>query len=136
MLARLRRRLDEAQVPVEVEKASAEALPFDDASFDTVVSTLVMCSVPDPVRAVAEIRRVLKSGGCYLFLEHGGSDDEGLARWQRRLDRAWTIVSAGCHLDRNITGYLSDAGLDLTFLETYEPRRAGPIKPFRLGAAS
>ena len=136
MLARLHRRVGESQVPVVVEEAVAEALPFDDASFDTVVTTLVMCSVPDPMRAMAEIRRVLKPGGSYLFLEHGGSDDDRLARWQRRLDRAWTIISAGCHLDRNITTHLGEAGLSLTSLETYEPRRSGPIKPFRLGVAS
>ncbi|MCJ7670696.1 MAG: class I SAM-dependent methyltransferase [Acidimicrobiia bacterium] len=136
MAARLRTRAATARVPVEIEEASAEALPFVDASFDTVVSTLVLCSVGHPERALAELRRVLKPGGRYLFIEHGGSDDEGLARWQRRLDPVWRRVAGGCHLSRNVVAMLPAAGFVVSDLETFEPRRTGPIKPFRMGVAA
>jgi ubiquinone/menaquinone biosynthesis C-methylase UbiE len=136
MAARLRMRAAAAHVPVVVEEASAEALPFPDASFDTVVSTLVLCSVTHPDRALAELRRVLKPGGRYLFIEHGGSDDAGLARWQRRLDPLWRRVAGGCHLSRNVVQMLPAAGFRVSDLETLEPRRTGPIKPFRMGVAA
>jgi len=136
MAARLRTRAATAPVPVVVEEASAEALPFPDASFDTVVSTLVLCSVTHPDRALAELRRVLKPGGRYLFIEHGGSDDAGLARWQRRLDPLWRRVAGGCHLSRNVVQMLPAAGFRVSDLETLEPRRTGPIKPFRMGVAA
>ena len=136
MAARLRARAATAPVPVVVEEASAEALPFADASFDTVVSTLVLCSVAHPDRALAEVRRVLKPTGRFLFIEHGGSDDDGLARWQRRLDPVWKRVAGGCHLSRNIVEMLPAAGFRVLDLETLEPRRTGPIKPFRMGVAT
>jgi ubiquinone/menaquinone biosynthesis C-methylase UbiE len=136
MAARLRVRAETATVPVVVEAASAEALPFPDATFDTVVSTLVLCSVPRPVPALAELRRVLKPGGKYLFIEHGGSDDERLARWQHRLDPLWKRIAGGCHLSRNVVELLPDAGFVVVELETIEPRRTGPIKPFRMGVAA
>jgi len=136
MAARLRTRAATAQVPVVIEEANAEALPFPDASFDTVVSTLVLCSVAHPDRALAEVRRVLKPTGRFLFIEHGGSDDDGLARWQRRLDPVWKRVAGGCHLSRNIVEMLPAAGFRVLDLETLEPRRTGPIKPFRMGVAT
>lgn len=136
MAARLRVRAHDAVVPVGVEEASAEALPFPNASFDTVVSTLVLCSVPNPQEALAELRRVLKPEGRYLFIEHGGSDDEGLARWQRRLEPVWKRIAGGCHLSRNVVQLLPDAGFRVIELELHEPRRIGPIKPFRMGVAA
>ena len=136
MVARLRVRAESAHVPVVVEEASAESLPFPDGSFDTVVSTLVLCSVSNPSRVLAELRRVLKADGRYLFIEHGGSDDAGLARWQHRLDPLWKRVAGGCHLSRNIVTMLADAGFRVVDLETHEPRRTGPIKPFRMGVAA
>ena len=136
MVRYLRAKLSTAAVPVEVEEASAEALPFPDDSFDTVVSTLVMCTVPDPAHALREVRRVLRPGGEYLFLEHGGSDDEGLARWQRRLDPVWKHLAGGCHLSRHVPRLIADAGFAITEIHSYEPRRTGPMKPFRLGVAA
>jgi ubiquinone/menaquinone biosynthesis C-methylase UbiE len=136
MVARLRARLSQAQVPMTVEEASAEALPFPDRSFDTVVSTLVMCTVPKPERALMEVRRVLKPGGRYLFLEHGGAEDEGLARWQRRLTPVWKRVAGGCRLNRNVEILASEAGFEISDLEVHTPRGSGPAKPFRLGVAA
>jgi ubiquinone/menaquinone biosynthesis C-methylase UbiE len=79
-----------------VVHAGAEDLPFADGTFDVVVSTMVMCTVPDPVAAVAEIRRVLRPGGRLLYLEHVRSDDPRLARWQDRLASPWRLFAAGC----------------------------------------
>lgn len=109
MATRLRRRLEASPPPVastRVVEADAGALPFEDASFDTVVGTLVLCSVPEPPRAVAELRRVLKPGGRFLYIEHV-RDREGTrrARWQDRLERPWGVVGAGCHPNRD-TGRL------------------------------
>jgi ubiquinone/menaquinone biosynthesis C-methylase UbiE len=96
------RRLEARGLPphASVVRAGAEALPFDDASFDTVVATLVLCTVPDLDRALDEIRRVLRPGGRLLFLEHVRADDPGLARWQRRLNPIQRRFACGCHLDR------------------------------------
>jgi ubiquinone/menaquinone biosynthesis C-methylase UbiE len=83
-----------------VVSAPAEALPFDDSSFDTVVSTLVLCTVHDPEAALAEVRRVLRPGGRLLFCEHVRSDAPRLARWQDRLADVWAAVADGCRCNR------------------------------------
>jgi SAM-dependent methyltransferase len=86
---------------VSVVQARAEELPFADDAFDTVVSTLVLCTVADPERALAEIRRVLRPGGRLLFLEHVRSDSPRLARWQERLAGPWAAFAEGCRCDRD-----------------------------------
>ena len=136
MAARLERKLSTAQVPVEVQSASALDLPFLDASFDTVVSTLVLCSVPDPALALAEVRRVLRPGGRFLYIEHGGSDHPKLARWQRRLEPVWKHLAGGCHLTRNVEQMLPAAGFSVVEQDVLEPKKTGPFKPFRVGAAA
>jgi ubiquinone/menaquinone biosynthesis C-methylase UbiE len=108
MAKRLRNTLGETTpvAPTEVVEASAEELPFDDTSFDTVVSTLTLCTVADPERAAAEARRVLRPDGRFLFLEHvRDADGTGRARWQDRLERPWGWVAGGCHPNRD-TGQL------------------------------
>jgi ubiquinone/menaquinone biosynthesis C-methylase UbiE len=111
MRRRLTGRLGEATVPVEVSDAGAEALPFPDASFDAVVFTLVLCTVGDPDRALAEARRVLRPGGTLVALEHVRGHGAH-ARWQSRLDPMWTRVMAGCHLDRDTASAVRSAGFD------------------------
>ena len=108
MAKRLRASLAEqpAAAPAEVVEAGAEDLTFEDASFDTVVSTLVLCTVPDPERAVAEAKRVLRPDGRFLFIEHvRDAEGTGRARWQDRLERPWGWVAGGCHPNRD-TGQL------------------------------
>lgn len=136
MLRHLRARAGQAQVPVSVEEARGEALPFPDHRFDTVVSTLVLCSVANPARVLAELRRVLRPGGHYLFLEHGGAHDPGLARWQRRLEPVWKRLAGGCHLTRDAEQLVAANGFSILELACHEPPRSGPIKPFRLGRAT
>jgi ubiquinone/menaquinone biosynthesis C-methylase UbiE len=139
MASRLRRRLEQeppAPATVEVVEAGAERLPFDDDSFDTVVSTLVLCTVPEPVRAAAEAARVLRPQGRMLFLEHvRGEDGSRLARWQDRLERPWGWVAAGCHPNRD-TAVVLEAALDAKVERSEMPRRAGPmVRPMIRGSA-
>ena len=103
----------DAAVEPEVIAAPGERLPFEDASFDTVVGTLVLCEPRDPDAVVAEVARVLKPGGRYLFLEHVRSDDPGLARSQDRWAPAWRTFSGGCNCNRGTLATIEDAGLDI-----------------------
>jgi ubiquinone/menaquinone biosynthesis C-methylase UbiE len=97
---------------------SAEALPLDDASVDTVVSTWTLCSVPDVARALGEARRVLKPDGNFLFVEHGLAPDASVRRWQHRLSPGWKRMAGGCHLNRPIQALVQQAGFHIAHLET------------------
>lgn len=104
--------------PVKVLPVSGEALPLADAEFDTVVCTWTLCSIPNPYRAVAELRRVLKPGGELLFIEHGRSDEPHIARWQSRVEPLWKVIGGGCHLTRRVDDLLQTAGFGLEQLTT------------------
>ena len=106
MASGLHRRVAALRPEASVVEASADALPFGDAHFDTVVSTLVLCTVPDTQAAVAEIRRVLRPGGRLLFIEHVLAESPRLARWQRRLAPAWRVFGDGCNCDRDTIALL------------------------------
>lgn len=136
LLERARRRAAEGGRSVEAVRARAEALPFDDASFDTVVSTLVLCSVRDQDKALAEVRRVLKPGGAFLFIEHVRADDPRSARWQDRLERPWRVVAMGCHPNRATLERIEAAGFELEELERGELPKSPPIvRPMITGRA-
>jgi ubiquinone/menaquinone biosynthesis C-methylase UbiE len=120
MARRARRRVREARMPLRLVHARGEELPFGDGMFDTAVVTLVLCSVDEPARALAELRRVVRPGGRLLFLEHVRSSEEGLARWQDRLDRAWGRVSGGCHPNRPTLDTIRTAGFEPLELETFD----------------
>lgn len=139
MASRLRERLTSAGTPVanaSVVEAPAENLPFDDGSFDTVVATLVFCTVDDPQRALAEARRVLVEDGRLLFLEHVRSDRPRLARWQDRLERPWGFFAAGCHPNRPTTELLPEAGFWIDSMERDKLPKAPPIaRPLIRGVA-
>jgi len=97
---------------VEVSDASALDLPFDDATFDTVVSTLVLCSVPNLHQTLGEVHRVLRPGGSFLFLEHvAAAHGTSRRRWQGRLEPAWKWVAGGCHLTRETEDAIARSGL-------------------------
>ncbi|MDO8378608.1 class I SAM-dependent methyltransferase [Phenylobacterium sp.] len=114
---------------VEVDKGTAEALPFESGSFDTVVCTFTLCSVHNPAAALAEARRVLKPGGRFLFCEHGLAPDADVAKWQRFWDPLWSRMAGGCHLTRPVASAIAAAGLKLQGVETMyvpgTPRIAG-----------
>ena len=126
--ARVSARIAQAPFPVERHRHRAEAgLPFDAARFDRAVMTWTLCSIAEPERALAEIRRVLKPEGRLLFIEHGLADDARLARWQRRVTPLWKRVSGGCHLDRAIDRLIESAGFRCEKLERFRHPHAPAI---------
>jgi SAM-dependent methyltransferase len=139
MARRLREQLHgdpPAPSKVEVIEAPAEDLPFDDGSFDTVVSTLVFCTVEDPRRALAEARRLLVEGGALLFVEHVRSRNPRLAWWQDRLERPWGFFAGGCHPNRPTEQTLADAGLWIERLDRDRlPAAPRIVKPLIRGRA-
>lgn len=109
--AHMAKRLRAKSGELPAVEASADALPFPDESFDTVVATLVFCSVPDVPAALREVRRVLVPGGSLLFLEHvRGQQGSKLERWQDRVNPSWRAIACGCNCNRDFLGYLSAAG--------------------------
>lgn len=118
LLRRASPRIGDALVPVSLVRAAGEHLPFADAIFDTAVATWTLCSIADPVAALIEIRRVLKPGGCLVFVEHGLSPEPGVARWQHGLTPCWRRIGGGCHLDRRIDDLIRAAGFRLDAIET------------------
>jgi ubiquinone/menaquinone biosynthesis C-methylase UbiE len=130
MRARLARRLAESpwHGRAELLDATAERLPLDDDAADAVVTTLVLCSVPDQAAALAEIRRVLRPGGTLALLEHVLADHKPRrAAWQHRLTPLWRRLADGCHLDRRTTDVLSAAGFDVSGLTRESMRKAAPV---------
>ncbi|MGH3335750.1 MAG: class I SAM-dependent methyltransferase [Nocardioides sp.] len=107
MANQLERRRSKSGRSARIVAAPAEALPFGDGSFDTVVSTLVLCTVADPEGALAEVRRVLRPGGRLLFCEHVRSDSARVARWQDRLADAWAGFADGCRCNRDTLATIS-----------------------------
>jgi ubiquinone/menaquinone biosynthesis C-methylase UbiE len=104
--------------PVELSEGRAEEIPLDDDAVDHVVMSWTLCSVADPLRVLSEVRRVLRSGGNLLFLEHGRAPEPRLQRWQDHLTPVWRRVAGGCHLNRPVAGLIERSGLRLTELET------------------
>ena len=117
-----------------VVPAAAEALPFEDAEFDTAVSTFVLCTVTDPERSIAELRRVLRPGGRLLFIEHVRGEDR-LARWQDRLNRPWRHVGNGCNANRDTLAALRDGGFAVEARGDVWHRMPRLIRPLVLGTA-
>lgn len=123
---RLRARAAAAGVPVEVAVGTAEAIPFPDASFDHVVSSLALCSVADLAAALAEIRRVLRPGGALHFLEHVRGEQR-LGHWQDRFTPLQRRIADGCHLNRDTAAAIEHAGLVLSELEHFEMPPGHPL---------
>src|ERR1700739_1125645 len=137
MVRQLARKLPGYRIPTRVLRAPAEQLPFEAGSFDCVVSTLVLCTVADPNEALAEVRRVLKSEGRFLFIEHVRSDDPKLGGWQDRLRRPWSWFGCGCQCNRRPGGHIRAAGFSLAELRQDKIPKAPPlVRPMIVGAAA
>ncbi len=120
MVKRARATWDEKQreTPCDIHTCGAEAVPLDDNSVDTAVVTFVLCTIPDWESSLQELRRVLKPGGRVLFSEHGLAPDEGVAKWQRRVEPVWKSLAGGCHLTRDTKAMLESSGFNVDKHET------------------
>ncbi len=110
-----------------VVSGNGEMLPFEEASFDTVVSTLVLCSVADPLASLREIWRVLKPGGVFIFIEHVASHDQKRLKWQRRWDPIWSRAAGGCHTCRDTESSILASGFRIENITHESMRKALPI---------
>jgi SAM-dependent methyltransferase len=136
MRARANQAAQAGQVAVEVIDGTAEDLPFPDATFDTVVASLVLCTVPHPARALAEAHRVLRRGGTLRFYEHVRAEDPRLARWQDRLERPWGWLAGGCHPNRDVVAAITAAGFQVLELDRFDFQIMPPlVRPHVLGVA-
>jgi len=136
-LSSLDERLARAAFPVERCTLRADAeLPFDTDRFDCVVTTWTLCSIPDPQRALAEMRRVLKSNGRYVFIEHGRAPSAGTARWQDRLNPLWRRIADGCNMNRPIDRLVEQGGFHLTGLERFRHEGPGVLAYMYRGVAT
>ena len=132
-----RKRIAAASVPIEFLLGASERLPFENGAFDTVVTTLVLCSVSDVARALAEVRRVLAPGGRYLVLEHGLADDAKIQKWQKRLNPLNRAMLGGCNLDRPTTELVTAAGFRFDSLREFYADGAPSFAAFTtVGAAA
>lgn len=111
--ARSKSRRDAAEFPIERIGLSGEDIPMESDTADTVVVTYSLCTIPDPVKALHEMRRILKPGGDILFCEHGRAPDTSVVKWQNRIDPLWSKIAGGCHSGRDIPDLISQAGLEI-----------------------
>lgn len=135
LLAMSRHAANQSSVPVTFIEASAEAIPLDDRSVDTVVTTWTLCSIPAALQALGEMRRVLKPSGHLLFVEHGLSPDANVRKWQDWLTPAWKRIGGGCHLNRPIHRLIEDAGFNIAELETDYIKGPNPMTYLYQGCA-
>jgi ubiquinone/menaquinone biosynthesis C-methylase UbiE len=136
MRVRLEKKLETLDRPAEVVGAGAEALPFPDASFDTAVATLVLCTIPDPEAALSEVARVLGPQGRLLFLEHVRAEDPKLAGWQDRLERPWGWFGRGCHPNRDTIATIERSALEVSNAARERmPKAPAIVQPVVVGEA-
>lgn len=112
-------RMAKSHIEVDCRVLGGEALPFDDESFDTVVCTWTLCSIPDAERALAHCHRMLRPGGKFIFVEHGLAGDSTVRKWQDRLNPFWGILGGGCHLNRDIKELILDSKFRFEKLENF-----------------
>ncbi len=113
------KRIESSPIRVEHLLLSSEKIPTDDATFDSVVSTFTLCTIPDVAQALREVKRVLKPDGRFFFVEHGRSSEPGVQRWQDRWDPMQGRLFGGCHVNRPIDELIADAGLRIEHLDTF-----------------
>ena len=130
-----RKRIARAPFPVELLPLSGEQLPAPDGSFDSVVCTFTLCTIPDPLAALRQMRRVLAPGGRFFFVEHGRSDEPKVQRWQDRLNGAQRWLFGGCNLNRPMDQLITEAGFELDSLERYYAKGPKPMAYLYRGIA-
>jgi ubiquinone/menaquinone biosynthesis C-methylase UbiE len=139
MGAQLRKQLADRHgdpLPAQLVVAPAEELPFPDDTFDTAVATLVLCTIPDPVAAIAELARLLRPGGRLLFIEHVRAEDLSSARWQDRLEKPWRFLADGCHCNRDTEANLRASSFKVEEIDhTKMPKAAPIVRPLIHGTA-
>jgi ubiquinone/menaquinone biosynthesis C-methylase UbiE len=135
LLAMASESMRRAAAPVELVEGSAESIPLDDKSIDTVVTTWTLCSIPDASRALLEMRRVLKPGGQLLFVEHGRAPEAGVQWWQDHLTPTWRRFSGGCHLNRAIGELIEGAGFRVERLDAGYMHGRNPMAFMYQGSA-
>jgi ubiquinone/menaquinone biosynthesis C-methylase UbiE len=118
MRARAAERVAASPIPLEFLDLPGEQIPLDAESADTVLVTYTLCTIPDVMKALGEMRRVMKPNARLIFCEHGEAPDENVKRWQRRLTPVWKAIGGGCHLNRPIPQLIRDAGFRVEGLET------------------
>jgi ubiquinone/menaquinone biosynthesis C-methylase UbiE len=129
---RVRARIDAVDFPVDRRALAADdGLPFADDVFDCVTVTWTLCTIPDPMAALYEMRRVARAGAPLLFIEHGRSDDDGIARWQDRLNPIQKFIGCGCNLNREVDRLIEQAGYKMEDLTRFDapkvPRTHGHL---------
>lgn len=129
MRARSAERRAASSIPLEFIDLPSEKIPLDANAADTILVTYTLCTIPDVMAALGEMRRVLKANGKMIFCEHGEAPDESVKRWQRRITPAWKVIGGGCHVGRPIPKLIQDAGFNVQDMETMylpgTPRFAG-----------
>lgn len=118
MWAIAQKNASEKHLDAEFIQAGAESVPLENNSADTVVITYTLCTIPDAMQGLSEVRRVLKPGGRLIFCEHGEAPDEDVRRWQKRMGPAWNFCGGGCHLDRPIPHLLESSGFHSDDIQT------------------
>jgi ubiquinone/menaquinone biosynthesis C-methylase UbiE len=130
------KRIQMSPITVEQKILSGEKLPMEDATFDSVVSTFTLCSIPNVAQALQEIYRVLKPGGQFFFVEHGLSREAGVQVWQNRLTPIQKVIADGCHLNRNMKQLVERQFDTLTVEEGYAENLPKPLAYFYQGVAT
>jgi ubiquinone/menaquinone biosynthesis C-methylase UbiE len=135
LLRMARKKARTVPFPVKFFARSGEAIPLDDHAVDSVVTTWTLCTIPDPLRALREMRRVLKPGGTLFFAEHGLAPEPSVRRWQRRLNPLWRKIGGGCNLDRKMDELIGAACFRITSLTTEYVKGPRPMSYFYIGQA-
>ena len=136
-VASVQQRIRSVSFPIERQSLRADGgLPFDAGRFDTVVTTWTLCSIPEVAKALAEMRRVLRPGGRYVFVEHGRADAESTARWQDRINPLWNRMCDGCNINRKIDRLVEDGGFELTSLDRFRAKGPGIVAQMYRGVAT
>jgi len=129
MRARAAERVSQSTIPLEFLDLPSEQIPLENEAADTILITYTLCTIPDVIKALGEMRRVLKNNGRMIFCEHGEAPDENVRKWQRRVTPAWKFIGGGCHVGRQIPKLIQDSGFRIEGMETMylpgTPRFAG-----------